>query len=171
MATTTTRKKKRLSNMDKLGLVVLAAGVVTVLYFADQRGKQEAGQPTNVMPAAVLNAASGNGDAAGRDLNSVPRYPSSRRLIYQESDTGNGKVYSVMYTTADDLHPVSAYYEEQMPKYGWRLAVKSAQTLRMDFVRYNATTAVGVPEVTMQFSTAKSGGTNIEIVASEPKSK
>lgn len=168
-AATQQKKKRKLSRLDAIGLVLLVAMVLALLYMVDQRGQQAVGEPSAALPAAVVNAATDGGDAAGRDLNSVPRYPGSRRLLYTEKDAGSGKVYSVIYNTADDLKPVSAYYENEMPKYGWRMVVKSEQALRMDFVRYNATAVIGVPEVTLDFGRSASGGTTIAVIATEPK--
>lgn len=170
MASATRRhNRRRLSRLDALGLVIIVALVGAALYLVNQRGNDAASLPETTMPAAIASYAGGSGDYAGRDLNSVPRYPNSRRVYYVESDSSKGKSYNVIYQSADALHQVSAYYETNMPRYGWRLFSKQSDALRMDFTRFDAKDIVGTSEVAIQFATAADNSTSISIIANEPK--
>ena len=160
--------RTRLSRADTIGLVLIVALVAAMLYLINQRGKEIASLPATTLPAAIANYASGSGDYAGRDLNSVPRYPGSRRLYYVEQDTSKGKSFDLIYASADPLPQVSAYYETELPKYGWRLFSKQESALRMDFTRYNAKDVIGTSEVALQFASSDNT-TTVSITATEPK--
>ncbi len=163
--------RRRLSRTDAIGLVIIVALAVVTLYLINQRGAQVASLPETTLPAAIANYAGGSGDYAGRDLNTVPRYPGSRRLYYVEQDTSKGKSFNLIYASADPLKQVSAYYETELPKYGWRLFSKQENALRMDFTRNEAKDVIGTPEVAIQFAVAADNTTTVSIIASEPKTR
>ena len=103
-------------------------------------------------------------DVPGRDLNTVPRYPRSVRTFYGREQMRGGEAFLVMYRCQGTLHAVSSFYEIELPKYGWMLAVKDENFLHIDFIRRDAK-EFGPPMVQLQFSLLSDGETMVSIVA------
>lgn len=70
---------------------------------------------------AVLEGALTHGEAPGRDLDDVPKYPGSRRIFYKESGQGSGRVYSIAYLCEGRSVDGVRFMKEGMKKKGWRL--------------------------------------------------
>jgi len=85
--------------------------------FADEGGLESSLQSQVYDPSS---------DVPGRDLKTVPRYPKSVRVFYGRERTGGkrSEAFLVMYRCQDTLRAVSSFYEAELPKYGWVLAVK-----------------------------------------------
>ena len=125
--------------------------------FADEGGLESS------LQALAENS---NRDVPGRDLKTVPRYPQSERIFYgrQRMSRGGGEAFLVIYQCQGSLRAVSAFYEAELPKYGWVLAVKDENFLHMDFVRHDAR-GFDLPMVQLQFRPVSDGETMVSIVA------
>lgn len=69
----------------------------------------------------VLEGALTGGEAPGRDLDDVPKYPGSRRIFYRESGDGSARVYSVAYLCEGRSVDGVRFMKEGMKKKGWRM--------------------------------------------------
>lgn len=74
-------------------------------------------------------------DLPGHDFRTIPRYPNSQRIVYQEKRSAQNIAYLVAYRTEAKLNQVSSFYEEEMERQGWQLKVKEEKILTMIFVR------------------------------------
>jgi len=106
-------------------------------------------------------------DVGGHDFNNIPRYPKSVRIVYQRRAAGNEITYFLAYRTAADLGEVSAFYEREMKRKGWRLEIKKDEFLTMFFTRDQG----GPPLAQIMFKTISSEwrpkGTIVNIVIQE----
>ena len=61
-------------------------------------------------------------DARGEDIGSLPRYPGSVRVGYQEDGVGDLNVVRARYLTAQDSGTVRGFYRDVFRSRAWRVA-------------------------------------------------
>ena len=147
--------------------MIIALGMVAAWFFLQLRPRQiHFSEPSALENALVSGEVGQHGDVPGRDLRTVPRYLPSVRIFFSEEPARGqaGKSYLVMYRCQGSLQQVSAYYETELPKYGWRLATKDEAVLHMDFVRVEAK-SLGPPMVQISFRPISTRETAVSVLA------
>jgi hypothetical protein len=107
-------------------------------------------------PALSSLADRPNEDVPGRDLKTVPRCSGGLRLFYGKDEMpARGTIFHLIYRCPGSLADVSAFYEIEMARLGWKLEVKDEHFFHMFFVRADRPDAVP-PAVQLQFEAHES---------------
>jgi len=106
-------------------------------------------------------------DAAGRDLDGVPRPPGSQRIlsVWEERQPSGVFVYRVAAKSAEQLQ---AFYRSELPKHGWTLIERHpAETTKVDGI-HMLSAEKDARLITILSQSGGASPTALTILASEP---
>lgn len=108
-------------------------------------------------------------ETSGKDLESVPRYPDSKRTFYIKGEPVDGNVsISITYETSDSPSDVVAWYKEKMAGLGWTVSSTIGGTDGGEMITYdkgdnNTTATINVTKdgnkatITIMYNGVESG--------------
>jgi hypothetical protein len=105
-------------------------------------------------------------DAAGSEIQGLPRYPGSVRVDYERGQRGGLEMVHARYLTRDSLDAVRGYYRGVFRAEGWEVANAEFYEDEWTFL-----TIHGEREAYVEIEAHARGVTGVDIELSEPKPK
>ena len=106
-------------------------------------------------------------ETSGKDLQSVPRYPDSKRTFYIKGEPIDGDIsISITYESTDATAKVNTWYKDKMASLGWAVGVAVGGTDGGEMITYQKNDS----EITATVSVTKEGDkTGITIMYNGPE--